>query len=110
SDPIEIVGPGAGRVTVNADADSRIFDVYNPGPPFQIFMKATISGLTLSGGDVTGDYGGAIYSYGADLTVLDSVISGNATDQLGGGIGAKYSNLEVDSTRFLGNSAEDGGG
>ena len=73
-------------------------------------MKATISGLTLSGGDEPGGYGGAVSSYGADLAVLDSVISGNATDQLGGGIGAKYSNLEVDSTRFLGNSADAGGG
>ena len=31
------------------------------GPPLQVFMKATISGLTLSGGDVAGDPGGAIY-------------------------------------------------
>ena len=103
-DGIEIVGPGHARVTVSAAQGSRIFDIYQPGGPPAGLVKATISGLTLTGGDAGGD-GGAIRNYGADLVVMDSVITGNATDDFGGAIASKYGQLVVSSSVISGNEA-----
>jgi Ca2+-binding RTX toxin-like protein len=105
--PVEITGPGPGRVTVDGDNDQRIFDI--EGPYGQLLTKVTIEGLTLTNG-YPGSDGGAIRSYAAELTVLDSVITGNFADGTGGGIGGYYTNLRLDSTTVSGNGAEYGGG
>ena len=79
-------------------------------------IDVSISGLTLTGGDVTGN-GGAIRS-SENLTVTDSTISGNSatsssytTTAAGGGIFSRSGNLTVTDSTISGNSAGgDGGG
>jgi hypothetical protein len=116
----------------------RIFNITDPtsgtNPP-----QVTLKGLTLTGADVSGN-GGAIFAdaqleiikcvvtgnsatigggifasvrQNSELTIVDSVISGNAASVNGGGI---YSSSQTDTsititdTEITGNSARDGGG
>jgi hypothetical protein len=81
---LKITGPGADRLTIDANGTGEIFNVNNAG-------VAEISGLTLTGG--TGfafgngsTAGGAIKSSGV-LTLRDCVITGNHAEE-GGGIDA----------------------
>ena len=107
SDSVEIVGPGHARVTVDGDDSDRIFSIYGDGPPSGL-TNVTISGLTLTRG-FSGDEGGAISSYGADLIVEDSVITGSFSAGEGGAIATKYGALILDSSVISGNVADAGG-
>jgi Ca2+-binding RTX toxin-like protein len=116
--PLEVVGPGAQRLTVSGSDDSRIF-TFGPGP-------STISGLTITdGSDVSGgavrndgtltvsrsiitgneavDNGGALYAYPGDLRVEDSTISDNQADT-GGAIYAYGDAVEIVNTTISGNT------
>lgn len=80
-----IAGPGAAQLTIDAQSQSRIFDI--PGDPG---VHTVISGLTLKGGRTTaeGDNGGAIRSL-TTLELVDSVVTGNSTtgaNAVGGGV------------------------
>jgi hypothetical protein len=67
-------GPGSGVVAVDGNGQSRVFSV---------FQTVSISGLTITGGDVQGQsaddtaQGGGIYNLGT-LSLTDSTISGNS--------------------------------
>jgi hypothetical protein len=123
SEPLQVLGPGARRLTVSGTDDSRIFNV-GSGP-------SVISGLTLTdGNDVSGgavrnsgsltvsrsiitgnealDNGGALYAYPGDLTVEDSTISDNQA-QTGGAIYAYGDALEIVNTSISGNTGIDAG-
>ncbi len=78
------------------------------GPPPAI--DASISGLTLSGGNST--YGGAIVTSVANLEVAHCVISGNTAVYAGGGIFAasKYGSLQVNDSIISNNTVTDSGG
>ncbi len=122
-----IVGPGAGVLTVDANQASRIFSIIGD----LITMSATkvnvsISGLTLSNGwaragiatptFTTSDSirGGAIFAVVANLTLSDVVMTGSRTDTGtgagGGGIYARNSLLNIDSSTISGNLAPQGAG
>jgi predicted outer membrane repeat protein len=94
---------GGGQVTVSGSNASRIFLV-DPGE------TATLKGLTLSAGTVSGDSGGAIANNGT-LTVTNCVLSGNAVTASASG-GAIYNGnsatLTVNHSSFSGDTA--GGG
>jgi hypothetical protein len=77
ADDLNIGGPGADKLTINAGGLSRVFYV-NSG------VEATISGMTITGGLSTGG-GGGIYNNG-DLTLDSVVVSGNETNTYGGGV------------------------
>jgi CSLREA domain-containing protein len=99
-EPLQIVGPGAGALTVSGADTSRILYIYTtPGD------DVTLSGLTLTKGN---GGGGAIYSRNADLTIRGATVSGNK----GSFAGALYSRTGattiVDST-FSGNQSTSGG-
>jgi len=80
---LTITGPGSSLLTIDASGgNSRIFDIMpNPGND-----SVLISGLTLTGGNVTGS-GGAILSR-EDFTLSNSVVTGNTATDNGGGIDA----------------------
>ena len=87
TDPVTIQGPGAGAITIDGADAHRIFDL-NPDTPGD---PVSISGLTLTGGDPTGstvdsDSGGAILNETADLSLSDSVLTGNTSSRLGSAI------------------------
>jgi hypothetical protein len=96
-----IDGPGADLLTIDAQGNSRVFNVDDFDGGSQ--QLVTISGLTLTGGyDSNG--GGAIFSQ-ERLTVSDCVVSGN-TAQWGGGLyNAEYGTLTVLRSQISGNHA-----
>jgi hypothetical protein len=127
---LTINGPGADLLTIDASGSdgSRVIEIDDGNS--ETLVNIAISGLTLTGGDVSdgggaiqssenltvtastisgnsADKGGGIYSYSGAVTVSDSVISGN----VGGGI-FNYGDgdVTVAATTISGNSAESGGG
>jgi predicted outer membrane repeat protein len=99
---LDIQGPGASNLTVAGDED-RIFSVSNDPNPVQI------SGLTLTGGDVSGDGGAITAASVTDVRVINSVLTGNTSSGQGGAI---YSEglLTVDGSRIEQNTASQAGG
>jgi len=104
---ISIEGPGADQLTVRRDIGGyyRIFTV-------GFGSMVSIDGLTISNGEVYGDYGGGIYN-GGTLTVSNSTLSGNTSDY-GGGI-FNHGTLTVTGSTLSGNFAsgydfDNGGG
>ena len=77
---ITISGPGAENLAVNGNAKDRVFHVTGE--------NVTISGLTITNGDASGNPlgGGGIYNDHSTLTINNCAISGNHTDKQGGGI------------------------
>ena len=117
-DPVQVLGPGPGQITVSGAGTSRIFKV-RPQVNGSYGDPVAISGLTLTGGlgaatPFTGQDGGAINSRSATLTISDSVISGNQSLDDGGAI---YSNsdtgrpgpLTIRNSTISGNSAGEPG-
>ena len=48
-------------------------------------VTASISGLTITGGNATGN-GGGLYNHGGTLTLTDCTVSGNSANDGGGGL------------------------
>src|SRR6185312_7853819 len=106
---VTVDGPGAARLTVDANHASRVFYIASG-------KDTTISGLTIANGSAPMNLGGGIYNDHARLTVSSCTISGNSADQgTGGGIyndgysGGSATMTIINST-ISGNSAWPGGG
>ena len=107
---VTITGPGAAVITVTANNSGRVFNV-------QSGKTASISGLTIAGGNVVnanqGGLGGGIYINSAgSLTLTNCVVSGNKALDTNGGGGGSYNGgtLILLGTTFSGNqSALEGG-
>jgi hemolysin type calcium-binding protein/parallel beta helix pectate lyase-like protein len=105
TDAVQILGPGADRLTISGNNSFEIF-YFKPTVPN---APMTISGLTLTAARNAG--GGAVYSKYSNLTVDHTVISNSiATMGNGGAIYASRSSLTVRSSTIVGNSAEGGNG
>ena len=78
---VNITGPGANRLAVNANHASRVFYIASG-------KDVTISGLTITNGSAPSPhFGGGIYNDHATLTLSSCTISGNAAEYgIGGGI------------------------
>jgi predicted outer membrane repeat protein len=105
---LKITGPGPDVITIDAGAKSRIFNLDNAASltPFDV----AISGLTLTGGSVSGDNGGAILSSGVNLTIDHCVVAGNSTSGAGGALAINGHNFTITSTLVSSNSAGSNGG
>jgi hypothetical protein len=113
-----IQGPGAGQLAISGNDATRIMHIEGPTDGFPV----SISGLTLRNGLAQSPpgprNGGAIFITNADLTVADSILSGNRalgstpTDGYGGGICICYDigSLTVRNSTFSGNLAGGSGG
>ncbi len=117
TDSLTINGLGATLLKVEAGNQGfRIFNIINGSTSL---LDVSINGLSITGGNPSDD-GGGIYSNFANLTVTDSIISGNTvngntTDDFdGGGIYSKLGHLTVINSIISGNTAigdtPDGGG
>ncbi len=114
TDSVTIDGPGATDITISGNNQSRIFMVNDGNNATNINVE--IDGLTLANGYATGSLsascGGAIYT-AENLTVKDSIITGNTAVGGGGGIyGFPVTNTTttIENTTFDQNSAASGGG
>ena len=102
-----ITGPAAG-VTVSGGGLSRVFQVDGN-------VTASISGLTITGGNVTGNGGvtsdgGGVLNQGT-ATLIDCTVSGNsASSGSGGGLANNYGTMTLINSTVSGNSAVNGGG
>ena len=97
-----ITGPAAG-VTVSGGGLSRVFEV-------EANVTASISGLTISGGNTAG-HGGGMYNDGGMTTLTDCTVSGNTAFNGGGvySIGGSAMLTLTDCT-VSGNTADYDGG
>ena len=102
------IDAGDGMDTTPGTGDGmRIFNIDNNGPCSTVDVE--IKGLTLTGGDVSGESGAAIRSR-ENLTVTGSTISGNSATFGGGGIHIDDAELTITTSTISGNSAGSGGG
>ncbi len=103
---VDVIGPGAGSLTVSGNDASRIFAL-SPDPGEHI----SISGLRLADGNDSG--GGAVaFSAGPSRLVLSQVeiTSSDATGSIGGGVAAQNGVLRIEESTISGNTADTGGG
>jgi hypothetical protein len=102
-----IIGPGADRVTVDANHSSRIFDVTTAG------RALGISGLSLVNGKV-GDLelGGAIQinAGSGPVTISQSSLRSNEAGSSGGAIHADSNELVISNSTLSGNVSGGNGG
>ena len=106
ADDLTINGLGADLLTVDAGGLSRVFNI-NDGVT-DSFIDALIDGLTITGGGTVSE-GGGIFNQ-ENLTVTNSIISGNSANFAGGGINNTAGTLELSNSTISGNSADYGGG
>lgn len=103
TESLNIDGPGADSLTIDAQGSSRIFQIVD--------ASVTLEGLTMVGGSA--GFGGAIHAFGDDvaLNIVSSAITGNVASVLGGGIYvASQSSLILTSSTIEGNTAGGVGG
>ena len=85
TDSATITGTGTANLTVSGNNSSRVFNINdgltvanNASPAANV----TLSGLTITGG--SSNSGGGIFVFEDNLTLLDSVVTGNASTGKGG--------------------------
>ncbi len=101
SEAVTIEGPGQALLTIDAQQQSRIFNITTFAGDF------TFSGLTLTGGSPLSGRGGAIRSLTFDtLTIDQSTVSGNSTtgDQDDGGGVSSLGPILLTGSTVRGNS------
>ena len=99
---VTIEGPGDSVLSVTGNNASRVFEVDQ--------VQVTISGLTITGGNVGSDAGGGgILDNGGTLTIDTSTISGNTAYQ-GGGISVVSGAATIAGSTISDNTAVAGGG
>ena len=105
---IKIEGPGADQLTVRRDTGG-LYSIFQ----LDSFNTASISGITITNGN-SDRGGGGIQTFGGDLTVAGSTISGNSAEVDGGGIFSDTSlpakQTTITNSTISGNTAEDDGG
>ncbi|MEM1167585.1 MAG: Ig-like domain-containing protein [Cyanobacteria bacterium P01_H01_bin.35] len=110
TNPLTINGLGANLLTV--DAQNNGFRVFNIDNNSDDFINVFINGLTITGGNPIGGGGGIFTS--ENLTVQDSIISGNTSTGIagqydryesidGGGINSHGGYLQIINTQIINN-------
>ena len=118
STSLTIEGPGAGKLTISGDNNSRIFDVSGA-------VSVTIAGVTIADGLVnttnTGDAidpswgGGGILNNDATLTLVNDTLTNNQAvgvpgqDEFGGGLFNYLGSATVSGCTFTGNQVTGAG-
>lgn len=101
SSDMHIIGNGADVLTITntaaAATTSRIFNISN--------FAVTLSGMTITGGDLSSGNGGGINNIG-NLTISDCVITQNTTTDIGGGI-RSTNTLTLLNSSIIDNSSTD---
>ncbi|WP_197998912.1 choice-of-anchor Q domain-containing protein [Gimesia aquarii] len=103
TDDLTITGLGASQLTINGNANSRIFNIDDSRTGTKIDVE--IRGLTLTNGSAA--TGGAIYN-SESLSVIDSTLSRNTATQQGAAIYNDRGILSVDNSRLQENKVGEG--
>jgi predicted outer membrane repeat protein len=112
TDAVTITGTGASNLTIDANQQSRIFNINDGNDGIQLAVE--LVGMKLTGGNVPGNSfsarGGAILS-SENLTVRDTLVTGNSAGVFGGGILSRnFGATTITGSTISGNSAGAGGG
>ncbi|WP_417391439.1 choice-of-anchor Q domain-containing protein [Gimesia sp.] len=105
TDDVTIIGLEADQLTLDGNGNSRIFTIDDGSSATEIAVS--ISGLTLTNG--SGDNGGAILNR-ENLTLQDSLLTGNTASLDGGGIYHADATLTISNTAFTLNHSDNNGG
>jgi len=123
TEAVNIIGPGADLLVI--DAGHGLDGLPNTGDGYRVIKVASdlagelqavhISGVTLSGGDVSETSGLADVDGGGvlneeNLSLVDIVVANNSTTSIGGGIANRFGNLLVQNSIVASNNAIEGGG
>ncbi|MEJ7849440.1 MAG: choice-of-anchor Q domain-containing protein [Pyrinomonadaceae bacterium] len=96
-----ISGSGSSLLSISGSNQSRVFS-------FRTGSNAAIRRMTITGGNgqgtINSGFGGGIYFAGRQLSLLDSVVSGNSSN-FAGGIAGFSGILRVSNTRINSNTA-----
>jgi len=111
---ITIRGAGAGSTIIDADGavtSARVFEI-DPDNTDNDSPGLILDGVTVTGGDVSGDGGGILVANHGSLTLLNSEVNGNEASSSGGGVAVPdQGSLVVESSEISNNvSGSDGGG
>ncbi len=107
SGPVSILGPGANQLTIQPEAASGDFRLFNVAATAG---DVSIAGLTITGGRVPAEEGGAIrFQSAGTLSIRSSIISGNVA-AAGGAIHSYQGNIEIIDSTISGNAATYGAG
>ena len=98
---VDLAGPGASSLTLNAGGSGGVLSVVG-------VYDVSVSGLTLTGGNSL--RGGGVYSFGANLTLHNLVISGNTGSPNGGGLYQYGGRTILTNVTISGNTSSYGGG
>ena len=116
ADALTIVGPGAPNLSIDGNANSRIFTIIETGAPAcpalsgPADFQVSISGLTLKNGrrNVANSGGGALQT--SKSLALDSVVIRDSVAKAGGGLvfNAQYpgQTLTITNSQFINNVAK----
>ena len=104
---LTINGTGANLLIVSGNNNSRVFEISGG-------IAVTLSGMTITGGNGVGSFstsgiGGGIRN-ASNLTISDSVISGNTVSGNGGGISSGFGTFSLIRSTVSNNTAAFGGG
>jgi hypothetical protein len=105
---VTIMGPGSGKLTIDANNASRVFDINDGNAATD--SPATISGLSIIRGKSSGN-GGGVYSR-ESLSLNDVVVSQCSTGAHGGGLSVAGTSLatqkvQISNSLITGNSSND---
>jgi uncharacterized repeat protein (TIGR01451 family) len=108
---VAIINQSGGTVAIEAGSlmtPDRVIDVSPTGGR----ITATIKGVTIEGGLLTGtDRGAGVrVQAGSSLTLNNDLVQNNTTADFGGGIYAMNSDVKLDATTLFNNNASDGAG
>lgn len=101
---IAIEGPGADKLTVSGEGLGRVFHIDDVNP-----VIVSISGVTITRGDVFGGGGGILLERDSRLVLTGSLVTGNRAAN-GGGIYSQGSLSVAGSTIAANNAMSAGGG
>jgi len=101
ADSVTITGPGAHLATISGNNASRVINIFNGTG----MIDVTLSGLTLMKGNAPGATGGAIRSYGENLTVQQCIITSNAAAFEGGILVTSPGKLLLTDSQVTNNTA-----
>ena len=102
TDDVVINGNAAAATIVDGNSLDRVFDVLG--------ASATMTNLTIQGGDVTADGAGVAIDGTGSLTMTHATVSGNATTADGGGIATAGGSVDLTNVTLSVNTADQGGG
>jgi CSLREA domain-containing protein len=105
NDPLEIVHPGTGRATIDANGIDRVLEVFTGARTKLVRLKIT-GGDNASGVEADG---GGIRTY-ASLTLVNCLVTRNHADGYGGGIQAVDGRLTVRRSVISRNVSDDSSG